>query len=74
VSNYLIEIMAVEQSSSLREDGDGVAAERVLRQTVEAVVAREVARLGAQVSSRDLERVIAETLERSRQILQTGRR
>ena len=74
VSNYLVEIMAVEQSTSLRENGDGIAAERILRQTVEAVVAREVARLGNQVTSTDLERVIAETLERTRRILQTGRR
>ena len=72
VSNYLIEIMTVEQSATLRENGDGIAAERILRQTVDAVVAREVARLGNQVSANDLERVIGDTLERARTILAAG--
>lgn len=72
VSNYLVEIMAVELSASERESSDGLDAERILRQTVEAVVAREVARMGSQVTSLDFERVIAGTLERVRRILQTS--
>lgn len=72
VSNYVVEIMTVEQSATLRESGDGIDAERILRQTVEAVVAAQVARLTSQVSASELERVIADTLERTRAILAAG--
>jgi len=69
VANYLFEIMAVEQASAIRENGDGIAAERVLRQTVDALVARAVSTLSGTITPPDLERVIADTLERARRVV-----